>query len=387
MSALPEQSRPRVLHVLPALGKEGQIGGAERIAVQLVTLLQERGLMDVRLCVLGTRDPHYPSYGLRDEPLFLEKPNFHLSITAFAQAVRRLKHVLHQWRPAIVHSHLWPADLVVAAALNPRTARHIVHLHDARGVLRTARKRGRSFRTLFYRWFMQRSAARFIACSKATGDLIVRHLGFEPARIEVIRNAISADWLCDPAAPPVSAKSSLVVGYAARLQPMKAQDVLIEAMAKVIEKHPEARLRLAGDGSQREAYQQKARVLGIADRVEFLGRVREMRAFYDDLDVYALPSLQEGLPVSILEAMARKKPVVATSVDGVPEVICHGVEGLLVPPSDPKALADALVQLAGNPALRAQMAEAGYVRVRKEFLMDRMIEQLHRYYFASGSES
>ncbi len=136
---------------------------------------------------------------------------------------------------------------------------------------------------------------------------------------------------------------------------------LIEALPSVIERHPGAVLILAGDGPERERLEQQVRSLGLADRVQFLGNVdhEQVPELLRQVDVYVQPSLTESFGVSAIEASATGIPVIATAVEGGRDIVRHGETGLLVPPSSSSALADAIIQLLDDPALRESMGAAG----------------------------
>jgi len=140
----------------------------------------------------------------------------------------------------------------------------------------------------------------------------------------------------------------------------KRQDVLLHAFRRVVDAGRDARLLLAGDGEDRAMLERMAREIGVAARVCFLGVVPRARLAWlmNESDVMVLPSAWEGLPVSIIESMAFGKPVVASDVGGNPELVADGVSGRVVPPGDPGALAEALLELAGDPGLRARMGAA-----------------------------
>jgi glycosyltransferase involved in cell wall biosynthesis len=118
----------------------------------------------------------------------------------------------------------------------------------------------------------------------------------------------------------------------------------------------------------------------VRDRIIFTGRRDDISAITAELDIAVLPSLREAQGISILEAMARRKPVVATAVGGIPEVIMDGVSGLLVPPHDPQALATALIGLARSPSLRTRLGEAGYETVAERFSMDAHVRRVEALY-------
>ena len=169
-----------------------------------------------------------------------------------------------------------------------------------------------------------------------------------------------------------------------RLAPPKGNAVLLEAVAKLRDREVPAHLVIAGDGVRREALERLATELGINDRVSFLGAVGQERVL-DELgraDVFCLPSFAEGVPVVLMEAMAMEKPVVATAVMGVPELVEDGRSGLLVPPGRPDAVADALVVLAADPDLRAALGREGRRKVIADFHVDRSAELLRNHFAA-----
>lgn len=164
-----------------------------------------------------------------------------------------------------------------------------------------------------------------------------------------------------------------VVLYAGRLRTRKAVAVLVEAFAELRSRRV-ASLVVAGDGEHREALEARVRALGLEGSVRFLGAVPrpDMLRWYATADLFCLPSLYEGFPVAILEAMAAGLPVVSTTVSGIPEAVADGETGLLVPPENAAALAGALQRLADDEVLRRRMGEAGKRRVREEFAIGKV---------------
>lgn len=166
-----------------------------------------------------------------------------------------------------------------------------------------------------------------------------------------------------PATVAVSGRADGRLGITciARLSPEKGLDVLLQAARPVLAERADAELLIAGDGPLRAALARQAGALGLGDRVRFGGAFDHARLaeIMDLTDILVLPSLSEGLGYVILEAMAYGKPVVATDVGGVPELVAHGRTGLLVPPRDATGLAEALLALAGNAPRRREMGLAG----------------------------
>lgn len=163
-----------------------------------------------------------------------------------------------------------------------------------------------------------------------------------------------------------------------RLAPAKGQLFLLEAFADLVATGRDAELVVGGAGPLQGALADRARRLGVEDRVSLLGGVSQDRIvdLYSGADVFCLPSFAEGVPVVLMEAMAMQLPVIATQVGGVTELVEHGVEGFVVRPGSLPALRTALVALADDPALRAQMGARGREKVAAEFDLRRSAAQL-----------
>ncbi|SRR6266851_173341 len=159
---------------------------------------------------------------------------------------------------------------------------------------------------------------------------------------------------------------------AARLAPEKGIEFLLQAFRVVAEVHNHIRLRIAGGGSSRSSLEKMAVELGIANRVDFLGQLKETSIIGElcSSDLFVLPSLAEGLPVSLMEAMAVGVPVIATNVAGVSELIENGHNGLLVPPTNVPALAKSILKMIADSGLRTRVAECGRQKVEDEFDID-----------------
>ena len=161
--------------------------------------------------------------------------------------------------------------------------------------------------------------------------------------------------------------------------PIKDLPTLIHALAMALERMPNMRLLLAGDGPERPKLMQLAERMGIGGRVVFPGWVDDLPRFYATLDICALSSINEGTPVAIIEAMAASRPVAACAVGGVVDVVEQNVTGLLVPPRDPTALANALVTLSSAPDERRRMGEEGRRRATG-YTDGRLVGDLERLY-------
>ena len=169
--------------------------------------------------------------------------------------------------------------------------------------------------------------------------------------------------------------SDMIIGCVARLSPEKGHAVLLRAFRKVLSRHPQARLVLIGDGAERERLQQLATDLGIGHLVRFLGLRADVPEVLAACDLFTLPSIQEGFPMVILEALAAGKAVIASEVGAIPDVIRHGATGMLVPPGDADALADALCFLIEDKGARQRLGQSGHELVREVYDFERTVGQ------------
>jgi glycosyltransferase involved in cell wall biosynthesis len=199
-------------------------------------------------------------------------------------------------------------------------------------------------------------------------------------KVQVIHNGVSLDCLTLPTsqmpdAMPVKSDQPFVLTVA-RLDPQKGLAYLLSAATCV----PGAMFLVAGDGPERGALEAESRRLGLAERVRFLGHREDVPALLRRCDVFVLPSLFEGLPVSVLEAMGAAKPVVATAISGTDEAVVHGETGFLVAAGDPVALAEAIRQLLADPGLARRFGMAGRARVERQFSSETMADRVSEMY-------
>lgn len=180
-------------------------------------------------------------------------------------------------------------------------------------------------------------------------------------------------------------ESPLRVGTAALISPRKGLEYFVDAAATVLENRPDVEFTIAGDLARatgeryRAALDRRIRAHGIEDRVTFLGWVEDMPAYLNTLDVFVLPSHNEGIPGSVREALAMEVPAVATDVGGTPEVVVDGETGYLVEPADATAIADRVDRLLDDRSLRCELGRRGRAHVRSAFSIDSYVEQYERF--------
>jgi glycosyltransferase involved in cell wall biosynthesis len=171
-----------------------------------------------------------------------------------------------------------------------------------------------------------------------------------------------------------------VIGFVGALSEQKGLMYLVDAVDNLRYEFPNLRCLLIGEGEQERHLKAKVNKLGLQEHVLFLGQRYDIPELLCLMDIFVLPSLWEGLPQAILEAMAAHCPVIASAVDGTPEIITHGVDGWLIPPHDSSALRDSLVKLLENEELRKNLANRGYETVCKRFSVKRMVSEFDNLY-------
>lgn len=247
-------------------------------------------------------------------------------------------------------------------------------------------------RRRMYRWINRHTDA-FIAPSAAVKDSILNQGGARADDIRLIYNGLDAERFSigvDRAEArgelgvPLDA---LLVGVVGRMWPVKGHAWLVRAVRRLVDTLPDVHLVLLGDGSEEENLRALAAELGVAGHVTFAGYGRDIPRALAALDVFALPSLSEGMSNAIIEAMAAGRPVVATRVGGNPECVVDGETGFIVPPADDAALADRIGFLLTHPDRARAMGEAGRARRQALFDMEEMVRQTVELYDSLGCRS
>jgi sugar transferase (PEP-CTERM/EpsH1 system associated) len=349
----------KVAHVTLGL----DMGGQERLLVEMARH-RDTSRFDWTVLVLG-------KLGVLAEPLqacgvrvvALDEPmGFRISLW------RRLAALFRAERFDVVHSHDdRPLIYAMPAAWWAGVARRI-HTHHH------GRLPGISWRQRFLIRRASRCAKHFVCVSDDSARFMIEQ-GVDRERVCTIRNGIDLTRFAFQG--PADDGPIVTV---ARLSPEKDVANLVRAAARVVAQHPQARFEIAGDGPCRAELAQLAQELGVAQQVTFHGEVRDIPALLARARLFVLPSQTEGISLTLLEAMARGLPVVATQVGGTPEVIESGVTGLMVPPRDPAALAEAIARIFVDPQRGRDMGRAGRTRVENAFDIRTMTKQYEALY-------
>jgi sugar transferase (PEP-CTERM/EpsH1 system associated) len=362
--------KPLIAHVLYRF----DTGGMERIALSVINHTGDR-YRHALICLAGygafrdqIEDATIPCLSLDKRP----GKDFGCYI--------RLWRALRSLKPNLVQTYNIGA-LDAAPVVRLAGVRRIVHAEHGRDV---TDPHGNNPKYLRLRRWMAPLIARFIAVSRDLQSWLVERAGIPPDKVVCIANGIdvaafavsrtapSRRPLLGEFAPP----GTLLIGNVARLDKVKDQAGLLSAFKLLGEQAgPQAQCRLviAGEGPEHAALQRQIEQLGLTRQVRLLGNRDDIAALLAECDVFVLPSIAEGMPVTVLEAMAAGLPVVATGVGGLASVVEHGKTGTLVPAGDPAALAQALGAYVADEALRRRHGDAGRARVTAHFSMSAML--------------
>jgi glycosyltransferase involved in cell wall biosynthesis len=202
-----------------------------------------------------------------------------------------------------------------------------------------------------------------------------------PASVIVLDNGVDSDRFLSLPLPEFRGQEQrCCVGVVANLRPVKGLDVLLDAATRLAPIYPQVQFRVAGDGPLRTGLVAQAATRGLQDRLHFLGSVQDIPAFLGGVDIGVLCSHAEGMPNSVLEYMAAGRPVVATSVGAVPEMIEDGIHGLLVSPGDSLALAESIGRLVADPGLASRLGQQARQRVLERYTRQAMVQRFEVFY-------
>jgi glycosyltransferase involved in cell wall biosynthesis len=366
----------RVLHIITRL----DVGGSAENTVISATRMPKAEFISSLISGHTVDPPPRLAKTLRDaEVPFFEVPHLRRPV-GFANDCRALWQVwrlIRRLRPDIVHTHSSKAGFIGRLAARLAGTPHILytpHGHIFQGYFSASVTR--SFvllERLAARW-----TDRIITLTDAEAD---QHLALgigRPGQFATIPSGIDLDAVV-AAAPAHLVPDGQAIGAVARLAPIKGHVHLLDAAPEILRQSPAARFVFVGDGETRSALEAQARRLGVGDRVLFTGFRDDVPSLLAGMDVVVLPSLNEGMGRVLVMAMALAKPIVATRVGGVPELLADGAAGRLVPPGDAAALANAICSLLRNPGEATALGEAGRRRAGR-YSAPAMVESLAQVY-------
>jgi len=380
----------KILRVIARLN----VGGPALHVAYLTAGLAERGYETTLVAGTLTHGEESMAYVAQQRGVTIETlQDLHREISPLrdARAVIRLARLIRRERPTILHTHTAKAGAVgrfaalLAGSARPPIIVHTFHGHVLRGYFNPVTTFG--FRIL--EQLLARITTVLIAVSPEVRDDLVA-LGVAPAsRFVVVRLGIELDERVGGGEEDARRETrrllgvppdAFVVGWVGRMTAVKRTDDAILTLRKLVDRGVDAYLCLVGDGPDREHLEYDAHRLGVVRRCLFLGYQDDVARFYEAMDALLLPSANEGTPVSVIEALAARRPAVATRVGGVSDVVRDGVDGFLVGVADADDLAERLAELAADPDRRAAMGAAGRERVLRRYSVERLVDDVDRLY-------
>jgi glycosyltransferase involved in cell wall biosynthesis len=373
VTAAESHQRPTICHVIHAMG----VGGAEVLVDRMV-----RGFSAHYNCIVAVLDD-IGEIGeqLRNDGFVVE--HMHRVAGIDRKCAARLDAFSKQHQVDILHAHQYTPFFQAMLSRGLAGKRPVLFTEHGRHFPdRPSRKRSIANR------LMLRSNDRLVGCGRAVRQALIDNEGLPADRVQVIYNGVDLDAL---AAAPSDARATIrsefgmgaddfVAVLVARLHQLKDHQTALRAVELARKTIPELRLLLAGDGEERPFIEQTIRDSQLEDGVTLAGSRSDVASLLAASDAFLMTSISEGIPLTIIEAMAAGLPVVSTAVGGIPEMIEHGTTGLLAQAGDHQALADALIQLHRNPDQRSQIAEAGRQRARQQFSLNAMLDGYRQLY-------
>lgn len=361
----------RVVHIIKVV----RAAGAEQHLLKLLAGLRARDI-DARMILLVEPNNDMESYVQALGQLGIPVQRMTIYRHTDVMLVKRLRDLLRAQKPDIVHTHLIHADLFATLAARwAKVPLIVTSRHDSLGF------RYRLLIRLANRamWYL---ADAGIAISDAIKRFTIEVEGAAPDKMQRIYYGL--DTNLKPLERKVARKAlgqslglkadDLLIGMVCRLIEEKGIGYAIEAFSQVAPEFPNARLVIVGEGPLKADLQHQAKQTGLGERIHFLGWREDVPALLAGLDLLLAPSLSEGLGLVMLEAMAQQVAVIGSTAGAIPEVIAEGETGLLVPPGDSMALAEAVRQLLRDTPLRQHMGLLGRDRLETVFSATQMIE-------------
>jgi glycosyltransferase involved in cell wall biosynthesis len=362
MSTRQPDAKTQILYLITELSA----GGAQSALVRLLGGMDRRRFSPSVACLYNGDSTVAQSIRALDISVFDAHMRHRADFPALLPLYRRIRRA----RPVILHSSLFHANLL--GRILGRLAGVLIVICSERTMAMES-----EWRYAINRWTIG-LADRVTAVSNSVQDFCISHIGLPANKLTVIRNGVEL-----PERSPYDARAELglppdsfVIGAVSRLYAVKGIQFLVQALAKT----GAQRLVVIGEGPEKPALEILAERLGVADRIHWLGHRPNAPNLMPAFDLFVQPSLHEGMPNTVLEAMAAGLPVVATAVGGTPEVVVHGVTGLLVPPKHPDALSKAISALLEDRDLGRRMGRAGRERVVEHFSVGRMIRETEELY-------
>jgi L-malate glycosyltransferase len=343
------------------------VGGAELKLLELVSRLN-RNLFNMSIVCVGINGPLEERFRALGLPVYMLPKARRFDYTLPVKLARLARSL----QTDIMMTTLFFADIIGALSTYIYKPKALISWEAITGQLRPHQKK-------MYQWTSSRFD-KVVAVSNSIWPYIQQDRGMDPGRIQTIYYGV--DLRKYATAEPHRERSSYVFGTAARLVHQKGHTYLLDAIPDVLADYPQASWVFAGTGDKEAELQEKCRKMQLESRVTFLGRRNDVPELLADWDAFILPSLWEGFPNVLLEAMARCRPVIATRVEGSEELVVHEQTGLLVDKQNPAALAQAMKQILADRERSEAWGRAGRKRVEDHFSVGKQIMEFEELYLS-----
>ena len=343
------------------LMSSGGLYGAEHMFLSLAGGLRSLNC-HVRLGVFHNAQAGRPALGDAARQQDIETAPFHCQGRWDWSCLQAIRSWLRVTRPDVVHCHGYKADLYGYAAARGLGIPLVATCHNWTNENRNLKLYAHADRVVLRRF-------HHVAAVSANVETCLIGAGVPARKLSVIGNGVPVEAIASagPSLGALAGESRQLVGAVGRMVESKGFDVLLRAIPRVIEEAPGTKFVLVGDGPERERLEAMAAGMGLRQHLVFTGVRGDMPGVYRSLSQFVLPSFNEGMPMSVLEAMAASVPVVATRVGALPELIGDAQAGMLVNPGEPGELAGAILQLLRAPAQARSMGLNGYAWVRDRY--------------------
>ncbi len=362
---------PRRVRVLFVVGNF-VAGGAERHLLELWSRL-DRGRFEIEIACFRNEGQFAPEVEALGWPVRDLGVGRRIYGPTGLRGLLRLCRVASDFRPDVIHGYLFGPNLFAVLAGRMTGVPRVVVAKRNVDAFETPRQ-------VALQGWIHRNATQVTSVSHAVAESVVA-LGVPRDRVTVIPNGVDAARFASARASAeiASTNGTKVVGSVGCLAPRKDYGTLLEALALLAVRRS-FRAVLVGDGPERAALEAKARALGLADRVAFLGERPDVERLLPAMDVFVLSSREEGIPNALLEAMAAGRPAIATAVGGNAEVLRDGETGWLVPPASPERLAAALEEALADPVEARRRGDAARRAAFSDLSIDAMVRQHEDFY-------
>lgn len=372
-------SNNRTLNILQLVNGLA-IGGAELKLLELANKLKNKYPESYNqiICSIGQGGPlkeEFEKHGF-ETYVFSKKHKFDISL------IFKVAKLMKQKKIDLVQTTLFYADIIGAfSALHAKvpiiisweTVSHAANYMHVK-----------LHQRVMYEYAMK-LVYKIVAVSLEAKNSLIEKRNINESKIEVIHYGVDVDKYIKQDNHAKKKEILIennypIIGIVSRLDPVKGHSYLLDAMVGVIKKYPMAKCLIVGDGSCKKELEQKAHNLGLSKNILFLGFRNDIKELLSTLDVFVLPSITEGLPNAVLEAMACDIPVVATSVGGIPEVITNKKNGILVQPKNPVPLEKAIIEVLSDDKLRKNLINNSKEIIHSTFSLEKQIQDFHKLY-------